>query len=217
MARKQRSGYWVRGHFVAEGSELDLELKRELKGDQDYSRADAKRDSDARQQLGEDLMGLGANARKALQLPDALNQALDDVKKIESHGAKRRQVQYIGKLMRKIDEDLAQRIQAAIDAQHQGSAQETQALHEAETWRDRLVDNDQAVTEWLDQHRVDDVQGFRSLIRQARKDAQPAQEGGAPRHGKPYREIFQIVRAALRAQAAPTEASDSDLDEEDDA
>jgi ribosome-associated protein len=215
MARKQRSGYWVRGHFVAEGSELDLELKRELKGDQDYSRADAKRDSDARQQLGEDLMGLGANARKALQLPDVLSQALDDAKKIESHGAKRRQIQYIGKLMRKIDQDMAQRIQAAIEAQHQGSAQETQALHQAEVWRDRLVDNDQAVTEWLAEHRDTDVQAFRSLIRQARKDAQPAQPGGAPRHGKPYRDIFQIVRAALRNPGAPAQTGDAHDDTED--
>ena len=57
MSRKPKKGYFVRGHFVAEGSELDLELKAELKGTPDASRTDQKRESDALQDLGKDLLG----------------------------------------------------------------------------------------------------------------------------------------------------------------
>ena len=211
MARKQRQGYWVRGHFVAAGSELDLELKRELNGDQDYSRNDAKRDSDAKQQLGEDLLSLGANARAQLNLPEILILALDDAKKIDAHGAKRRQMQYIGKLMRKLDEDTLQVVQEALLAQHQGTAEQAQALHEAESWRDRLIDNDEAVTDWLAAHRDTDAQALRSLIRQARKDAKPTKAGETPRHGRAYREIFQHVKQSLQSKR---KASASAADEE---
>jgi ribosome-associated protein len=214
MARKQRQGYWVRGHFVAAGSELDLELKRELKGDQDYSRNDAKRDSDAKQQLGEDLLGLGANARAQLNLPEALIVALNDAKKIDSHGARRRQMQYIGKLMRKLDEDTLQAVQAALLAQHQGTAEQAQALHEAEDWRDRLIDSDEAVTQWLANHRETDAQALRSLIRQARKDAKPTKAGETPRHGRAYREIFQLVKLTLQAQQKAAATAEDEDDEE---
>lgn len=214
MARKQRQGYWVRGHFVAAGSELDLELKRELKGDQDYSRNDAKRDSDAKQQLGEDLLGLGASARAQLNLPEALIVALNDAKKIDSHGARRRQMQYIGKLMRKLDEDTLQAVQAALLAQHQGTAEQAQALHEAEDWRDRLIDSDEAVTQWLANHRETDAQALRSLIRQARKDAKPTKAGETPRHGRAYREIFQLVKLTLQAQQKAAATAEDEDDEE---
>ena len=215
MARKQRQGYWVRGHFVAAGSELDLELKRELKGDQDYSRNDAKRDSDAKQKMGEELVELAGHARKQLDLPEALNIAIDEAKRIDSHGAKRRQMQYIGKLMRKLDDDTLQAIEAALLAQHQGSAEQTQALHEAEQWRDRLIASDDAVTEWLSLYRDVDAQALRSLIRQARKDAKPTQAGETPRHGRAYREIFQGVKNALNGHADDEQALLPEVDQDE--
>jgi ribosome-associated protein len=195
---------------VAAGSELDLELKRELKGDQDYSRNDAKRDRDAKQQLGEDLLGLGASARAQLNLPEALVLALDEAKKIDAHGARRRQMQYIGKLMRKLDEETLQAVQAALLAQHQGTAEQAQALHEAEDWRDRLIDNDEAVTQWLAEHRDTDAQALRSLIRQARKDAKPTKAGETPRHGRAYREIFQQVKQSLQSKHKATATAAND-------
>lgn len=60
MSRKPKRGYFVRGHFVAEGSELDLELKRQSKGDTDTSKSDLKRESEALQTLGKDLLTLRA-------------------------------------------------------------------------------------------------------------------------------------------------------------
>lgn len=201
MPRKFTKGYYVRGHFVAEGSELDLELKRELRGDTDVSRTDLKKQSDELQLLGEQLLTLRADLIARVGLPDKLLEAVTDVKRITNFEGRRRQMQFIGKLMRKLDEPTVQAVQAALEEQRKPSAQETQRLHQAEDWRDRLIADDQALTAWLAVDTESDAQHLRALIRQARKDAQApgAKElpGQAPRHGKAYRELFQTVRAAL--------------------
>ena len=76
MSRKPTKGYYVKGHFVAEGSELDLELKRELKGSDSASRTDLKRESFELQKLGEDLLQLRQDAMLKLvaqqQVPELL-------------------------------------------------------------------------------------------------------------------------------------------------
>ncbi len=206
MARKPTKGYFVKGHFVAEGSELDLELKRELKGDVELSKTDLKKISDHLQSLGEQLLTLRQGLMDKLNLPDKLLEALADAKRITNFEGKRRQMQFIGKLMRKLDEETVQAIEAALEVQHQGSAADTLRLHLAEQWRDRLIADDQALQDWLQGDPDADLQRLRSLIRQARKDAQDnaaaERAGEAVRHGKSYREIFQLVRARLDAAQA---------------
>ena len=221
MSRKPKRGYYVKGHFVPEGSELDLELKAELKGTTEKSRTDLKRESDALQALGEQLLTLRADLLAGLNLSEKLLDALAEAKRITNFEGRRRQMQFIGKLMRLLDADTLHAAQAALDFQHKGSADETLALHVAEQWRDRLVAEDSALTEWLALEAANpaseqtDPQHLRALIRQARKDAQaqqpPESAGAAVRHGKAYREIFQIVKAALAAQA-----NGADSDEDDD-
>ena len=76
MSRKPKKGYYVRGHFVAEGSELDLELKAELKGTTESSKTDLKRESEELQKLGEELMHLRAELLAPLGLPDKLLDAM---------------------------------------------------------------------------------------------------------------------------------------------
>lgn len=214
MARKPTKGYFVKGHFVAEGSELDLELKRELKGDTDVSRHDLKKQSDALQALGEQLLTLRLGLRDKLELPDKLIEAVEDAKRITNFEGRRRQMQFIGKLMRKLDDDTVAAIEAALAEQHQGSAADTLRLHLAEQWRDRLIANDDAVTEWLNAQPGTDAQHLRSLVRQARKDAQAQAKqelpGQAVRHGKSYREIFQLVRDALGAEVETNNGPQSD-------
>jgi ribosome-associated protein len=201
MSRKPTKGYFVRGHFVALGSELDLELKRELKGSDDMSKTDLKKYSDSLQELGESLLTLRADLMKRLDLSEKLVDAVNDAKKITNFEGRRRQMQYIGKLMRGVSEATLAEVEAALDEQNKGSAKGTLSLHLAEQWRDQLIANDDALTRWLAQSPDTDVQQLRALIRQARKDAQvtEAQErpGEAVRHGKAYREIFQLVKAAL--------------------
>ncbi len=201
MSRKSTKGYFVRGQFVALGSELDLELKRELKGSDDMSKTDLKKYSDRLQELGESLLTLRADLMKRLDLSEKLVDAVNDAKKITNFEGRRRQMQYIGKLMRGVNEATLAEVEAALDEQNKGSAKGTLSLHLAEQWRDQLIANDDALTRWLEQAPDTDVQQLRALIRQARKDAQAnaAQEhpGEAVRHGKAYREIFQLVKAAL--------------------
>lgn len=209
MPRKTTKGYFVNGRFVTAGSEEDQQLKIELKG-REVSRADKKRDSDERQDLGEALLGLRADLFAKLELPATLVEALAEAKRISNFEGRRRQMQYIGKLMRRLDEQELAAIRAALDIQRNGSAEEKLALHQAEQWRDRLLADDEALTEWLQEHPSDDVQQLRNLIRQARKDTPDAtnaevSQGLAQRKGKVYRELFQWIQRARREKAQQME------------
>lgn len=202
---------------MAEGSELDLELKRELKGSVELSRTDLKKESDRRQALGEALVTLRADLLAKLGLSDKLLDALAEAKRITNFEGRRRHMQFIGKLMRQLDEDTVAAAQAALDEQHKGSAEESLALHQAEQWRDRLIAEEDALTDWLAAFPNTDVQRLRTLIRQARKDAQGVKErpGEAVRHGKSYREIFRLVRATLRGNDSEDDSADeTDTDHE---
>jgi len=200
MSRKFKPGYWVRGQFVAEGSELDLELKAERTGGEP-SRTELKKESTELQKLGEELLTLRGDLMERLQLPDKLTEALGEVRRITNFEGRRRQMQFVGKLMRALDEQTRQAIRDALEEQRGGSAQETLALHAAEKWRDDLIASDDALQLWLGHHPGTDVQQLRALIRQARKDSQPSADevskGQAPRRGRAYREIFQLVREQL--------------------
>lgn len=204
MSRKPKKGYFVRGHFVAEGSELDLQLKAELKGTPDASRTDLKRESDALQDLGKELLTLRADLFNRIGLPDKLAEALVEARRITNFEGKRRQMQFVGKLMRKLDEEVVAAARAALDEQRNGSAADKLRLHQAEHWRDLLIAQDAAQAEWIAQYPGTDIQQLRALIRQARKDAPEAHEatvaesqGLAPRKGRAYRELFALVREQL--------------------
>jgi ribosome-associated protein len=206
MSRKPKKGYFVRGVFVAEGSELDLAYKRELKGTDTASKTDLKRESDERQQLGEDLLTLRADLGQRLldqgHLNDKLMDAVAEAKRITNFEGRRRQMQFIGKLMRKLENDDIEAIREALRAQHSGSAKETLALHQAEQWRDRLLQSDDAVAEWIATYPATDSQQLRAMVRQARKDntadKTTESQGLAPRQGRSYREIFQLVKQTLQ-------------------
>lgn len=208
MSRKPKKGYFVRGHFVAEGSEEDLQLKAELKGT-DVSKTDRKRESEELQALGQSLLSLRGDLFRALPLPDSLVEALHEANRISNFEGKRRQMQFVGKLMRKLDDEVIEAIRAALDIQRNGSAEEKLTLHQAEVWRERLLNEDHALTEWLEVYPHSDVQQLRTLIRQARKDdattAADVSQGKAPRKGKTYRELFQLVQQALRNNQTQSE------------
>ncbi|MFZ4479558.1 MAG: ribosome biogenesis factor YjgA [Rhodoferax sp.] len=197
MSRKLKKGYFVRGEFVAEGSERDLELKRELKGTDEQSRTDLKRESSELQKLGEDLLTLRADLMARLALSEKLKDAVLEARRITNFEGKRRQMQFIGKLMRQVDPATLQTVRAALTEQNSGSAHDNLVLHMAETWRERLIGAEDALGEWLAKCPDTDVQQLRALVRQARKDATPEKPGAAVRHGRAYREIFLLVREQL--------------------
>ena len=220
MSRKPKKGYFVKGHFVAEGSELDQELKLAMKWGQSTSKTDAKRESEELQTLGEDLLTLRGDLFKPLPLPDKLADALADAKRITNFEGKRRQMQFIGKLMRQLDEASLQAVRHALELQRLGHSYDTDQLHQAEEWRDRLIDNDDAVQEWIAQHPGTDTQQLRALVRQARKDAPPpdkaaVSQGLAPRQGRAFREIFQLVKATLKGSYSTGDAPPADEDHDD--
>lgn len=216
MSHKPRKGYFVRGEFVAAGSERDLELQALERGDAP-SRTELKQEADALQRLGVALIDLRAEALQRLGLPDALQTALQQARRLTDHGARRRQLQFIGKLMRRLPADVLSAARAALEQQQRGSAAETAALHAAEGWRERLLGEDAALSVWLREHPGSDAQALRALIRQARKDAQPSAPGQAVRHGRAYRDLFTHLRDALAQPLGPDDAAPQDFNQHQEA
>ena len=163
-----------------------------------------------------DLLTLRPEIIAKLDLTEKLKDAVAEAKRITNFEGKRRQMQFIGKLMRKIEPEVLETVRTALTEQTGGSAQDSLVLHLTETWRDRLISEDDAFGEWVIQCPDTDAQQLRALIRQARKDAKPTVPGEAIRHGRAYRDIFQIVREHLRerneAQTTDT-ATDSGQDD----
>ena len=218
MSRKPKKGYFVRGQFVAEGSELDEQLKAELRGD-GPSKTELKAQSAELQALGEQLLTLRRDLFEPLDLPTKLVDALQELERISNFEGKRRQSQYVGKLMRQLPDEQLAAVRAALEEQRKGPAAETLRLHAAERWRERLVAEDAAVNAWVTQFPDTDVQQLRALVRQARKDApSPAAtkeaetKGQAQRNGRAFRELFQLVNTALaraEAHASPVQPIDA--------
>jgi ribosome-associated protein len=126
MSKKMKKGYFVKGHFVAEGSERDLELKRELKAgtqiDPDKpSRTEMKAMSDALQKLGNELLGLRDDLLASLDLPETLVKAIDEHNRVTNFEGKRRLSQFVGKLMRKLDDEQLDAVRNALKAHARGA------------------------------------------------------------------------------------------------
>ena len=148
------------------------------------------------QDLGEELVKLSKERLAEVDLPDSLRLAVREAKKMKSFGAIKRHMQYIGKLMRDVD---PAPIQAKLAEWNGTSRQHIAWLHQVERWRDRLLEQPEALTELLAAHPVADVQHLRTLIRNAIKE----KELNKP--PKSYREIFQILRDMVPEEAlAPT-------------
>jgi ribosome-associated protein len=191
MAGKFKKGYYVNGQFVAEDSAVDLELKREMKGRHETSRSDDKKAS---------LTTLNADQLANIGLNDKLVDALIEVHRITNFEGRRRHMQLIGKLMRRLEPEEVERAKTAILNKTTGSAADKMALHVAEKWRDDLIANDDAFQRWIGIKPQTDTQQLRALIRQARKDQEAmvkAPAGTPHRQGRAYREIFLLVREGL--------------------
>jgi ribosome-associated protein len=124
-----------------------------------------------------------------LAITERLLGAVQEYKRTRSFEGKRRQMQYIGKLMRLED---IEPIREAVLAMQLGHAKDSLALHAAERWRNELIESDDALTRWTTENPRGDLQQLRSLIRAARKDASVAPE---KRSGRAYRELFQFIKA----------------------
>lgn len=132
------------------------------------SKSQRKRDMHELQALGETLIAMKPGERARFTLSDDLQHAIDEAARITSREARRRHMQYVGKLMRK--EDLPA-IRAGFEAIEQERVQRDHAFHRLEKWRDRLIDEgDDAVTEYLREHPDTESQALRQLVRNARRE-----------------------------------------------
>lgn len=158
------------------------------------SKTQLKQQSSALQKLGLELAELPADRLAAIEMPETLRAAIDEFRRTRSHEGRRRQLQYVGKLMRGADEAA---LREALAAATIGSAEATLALHETERWRAELIADDAALERWLARHPDTDIQQLRSLVRAARRDA----AGLAPeaRQPKSFRDLFQFLKPMLSA------------------
>lgn len=155
------------------------------------SKSQMKRDMLALQALGEKLVELSADQLTQLDLPSELKTAVSQAQTIKKHGAKKRQLQFIGKLMRNVD---AEQIQQQLDNITHHSAQSINQLHKIEKWRDQLIEKgDEALSEFLTEYPDADRQQLRALVRSAlqeRKNNKPP---------KFYRKIFQFIKLYIES------------------
>jgi ribosome-associated protein len=149
------------------------------------SKTKRKQEMIALQALGAALVELSETQLAGLKLESSLREAVLEAKRITSHEARRRQVQYIGRLMRELDPEP---IRAQLTAIEGHSAQDTARHRRLESWRDRLLADDEALTEFASAHPGADLQKLRTLIRSVRKDRD---ENKAPRA---YRELFRCIK-----------------------
>lgn len=150
------------------------------------SKSQMKRDMLALQELGEQLVALSTDQLNQMDLPSELLTAVTQAQSIKKHGAKRRQLQFIGRLMRNAD---AEQIQQQLDNLTRHSAQSINQLHKIEKWRDELIKKgDEALSEFLQEYPTADRQQLRTLIRSA------IQERNANKPPKFYRKIFQFIK-----------------------
>jgi ribosome-associated protein len=152
------------------------------------SKSALKREAHELQHLGDQLAALPADRLAAIPMDEALRDAIHALQRTRSHEGKRRQRQYVGKLMRHAD---AEPLREAVAAVKLGSAKETLNLHRIEAWRAELAADDAALTRFVQAHPGCEVQPLRSLIRQARKEAALPPE---QRHGRAWRELFQYIK-----------------------
>lgn len=169
--------------------------------DERPSKSELKRQMHELQALGVQLVGLSDDQFARLDLPDELREAVAFAHQVTRHEARRRHMQYLGKLMRRVDADA---IRAALARVTGESRTAVSLVHQAETWRERLLEDDEALTRFVVQHPDAETQWLRTAIRAARRERELQQP---PRHARElYRRLHQHLESELRERTSQTDA-----------
>ncbi len=164
------------------------------------SKSQLKRDMLSLQEMGTALNELPQDRLDALEMSDRLREAFAELKRLKNGEARRRHMQFIGKLLR--DEDPAAFEQALADYK-QGQTRAVQALQELERWRQRLLADEKGLEAWVDIHPVSDTPAFRKLVERARHElADDEAHGRGGSKGPYYRDLFQAIREVLQKKDA---------------
>lgn len=157
--------------------------------EEEVSKSQKKREAGALQKIGVELIELPETKLRSLPLSDGLFKAIMDAKSISSHGAKRRQAQLIGKLMRASDHEA---ILAAYEQLRNDESAVTASFHEVELWRDKLItEGKDALTEFVSCYQPQEVQQLRQLIKKAVDDKQKDKNTGAAKA------LFRYLRSIV--------------------
>ncbi|HEV7856614.1 MAG TPA: ribosome biogenesis factor YjgA [Herminiimonas sp.] len=188
-----------RGSCGFQSTEFEQEYERP-------SKSELKRQMTALQKLGAELIAEPRDRVKRIPMPEDVRDAILECQLITDHEGRRRQLQYVGKKMRSLEEHELAAINKMLDSWKGASKSETAALHAIERKRDKLLVDDNALTVLLQQNPQLEAQHLRTLIRNARKEQA---ENKPP---KAYREIFQILKSL---QAPAPEPTDEETDGEE--
>lgn len=171
--------------------------------DEPLSRSARKREVQALKQLGVTLAGLSAEQRSTLPLPDALSIALEELQRLRARGARKRQLGFIGALLRDLDPEPI--IEALADLEGESAAARYEH-HALERWRKALLQEPDALTRYIDEHPTVDRQQLRQAVERARRSAtavtrEPAGSGRetqlAAAASRDSRALFRLLRAQL--------------------
>lgn len=167
------------------------------------SKSQKKREAEALQKLGGELAKLSPDAfERVTGLPEDIRDAILEYRRLKSFGALRRQMQLIGKLMRRLDYDA---VREAIDRATGASRAAAAAHQRAEKLRDALLSDNDKLTEYISSHPEVDVQQLRTLIRLARKEKEAAKP---PKY---FRELYRFLHAAELPALTLEKADDEEV------
>ena len=176
-----------------------IDGSRETDGVDKISKTKRKQQMLELQDLGEELVALSKDALKKTPMSDELREAIKEYQRIPTHGAHRRQLRFIGKIMR--SEDTAPIIEKLKQLKGSSTAA-TALLHRIERYRNEMIAKDEAITQFLSGFPNVDAQPLRALVRNARKEAEQSKPP------KAYRELFQLIKSALEPSVNQDETDD---------
>ena len=154
------------------------------------SRSQRRRDALAVFELAERLVGLTDTQLTQLPLDDELRDAILHARRITQQIARKREIQFLAKQMRRRDDEELDALRAALEHDRELSRRETADLHRLEDWRERLIEQgDEALSQLVEQFPHADRQHLRTLARQARVE----RNENRPPHA--FRDLFRELRA----------------------
>lgn len=156
--------------------------------DEPKSKSQLKRDMHALQAMGKTLAELKPDQLAQLPLEPRLLEALNEYKRLKHREARRRQLQFIGRLMREADQDNLEKSLDQFDLQ---SRHHMLAQQQAERWRDALLTDPSALQRFIDEHPSTDIQHLRQLLRQAQKEQTAEKPANATR--KLFRHLLDTI------------------------
>ena len=159
---------------------------------EEKSKSQRKRDATALQKLGEQLTKLNTKQLAELPLTDELVEVIQNAKAIKSRQAHKRQLQYIGRVMRQLEEDEVAAIQQAYTTLQSHVAHSNEQFHLIEQWRDRLIsEGDAALEKFLQTYPCEDEKRLRQLVHQA------VSEQASQKHHTAARALFRFLKMMM--------------------